>query len=554
ALGSDGAVVQRLDRALEELVDRGALISDLHLCRLAPDAWTALRAMTPSLIEPHQQPWADAIRAVRRHCEGLTRCLVQDDPDGVRAARDAVAVEVAKLGRAVRVDVPPLEEVVRVDVRLGFDVTWDHATQEAVGVAVAHGLAFYGSDGAAEQFRQASLADIAATRGSGTSSASIGALLGAGLAATGRPPAPCALADSVEGAFWAYRSIDGVPTTVARVIEHWHRRLDGSWPAASYRWEDAPAEGPAPRVAAGPAGALLLTLCGPVSFRIEWGRPQPGIFALRQAETLRGSDGETPVVDALRDLFDRWRQRGVTPVEVVGADSPSLNTALGPRLTPMVLDVHGDPGCGELLLDVDAGGRPWLRPARSDDVMVPVYNSASFIGLSDPCSRLLLRLAMGHGWELLSGGFLTLPAERRSSHHLPRIVLPDTTVVAGERWTIASPTLAELRHAGPSQQYLLWRAVADRLRLPDLVWARLEPAPTAPGLLFRTDSPLAVQCLFGRLRPHIERLVLTEPPGDPARWPLKDGEGRTYLAELAVTWYDDRYWDAVLGLGGAEGP
>jgi hypothetical protein len=40
-------------------------------------------------------------------------------------------------------------------------------------------------------------------------------------------------------------------------------------------------------------------------------------------------------------------------------------------------------------------------------------------------------------------------------------------------------------------------------------------------------------------------LVLTELPGDPARWPLKDGEGRTYLAELAVTWYDDHYWDTV---------
>ena len=107
---------------------------------------------------------------------------------------------------------------------------------------------------------------------------------------------------------------------------------------------------------AGPAGALLLTVCGPASFRIEWGRPQPGIFALRQAETLRGTDGQTPIVDALRDLFDRWRQRGVTPVEVVGADSPSPNTALGPRLTPLVLEGL-QPG-GQLTITTDVENYP----------------------------------------------------------------------------------------------------------------------------------------------------------------------------------------------------
>src|SRR5436305_47600 len=76
--------------------------------------------------------------------------------------------------------------------------------------------------------------------------------------------------------------------------------------------------GPPP--VAGPAGALLLTLLGSASFRVDWGRPQPGMFASRHAAVLARDDGEPGLVEALRGLFETWRRRGITPVEIVGPD------------------------------------------------------------------------------------------------------------------------------------------------------------------------------------------------------------------------------------------
>jgi hypothetical protein len=555
ALGDAPRTIERLDGALDELVAAGALLSDLHLPRSAPDPWSALDAVAPGLIDEHRDEWTEATQTLKHHCDRLAHDLEVDDPDGVREALDAVGHELRALAGKLGLDVPPLGATVRVDVRLGFEATWDRATIDAVAAAVGHALEFYSSDGAPERFRQASLADAISTKRTSGTSASIGALLQAGVCATGRCPGPADLADSLEGAFWAYRSAHGVASAVEAAVELWHRRLAQSWQARSWTWAPPPPAGSDDAgVTAGPAGALLLAVCGPDSFRVEWGRPQPGLFAFRLADVLRGEDGCSPITEDLRQLFDGWAAKGVLPVEVLGADSPSPNTALGPRLTPLVLDAHGGDDVAEVVVHLDANGRPWLSRAGGDGRVVPVYNSASFIGLADPCSRLLLRLAMGHGWELVSGGFLTLPEERQRTHHLPRILLPDGTIVAGERWTIADGALAELREADPPQQYLRWRAIADRLGLPELVWARLEPTPNAPRLLLRTDSALAVRCLFGRLAPGVARLVLTELPGDPARWPLKDGEGRTYLAELAVTWYDDHYWDTVRSSAGTCEP
>jgi hypothetical protein len=37
-------------------------------------------------------------------------------------------------------------------------------------------------------------------------------------------------------------------------------------------------------------------------------------------------------------------------------------------------------------------------------------------------------------------------------------------------------------------------------------------------------------------------MIVTELPGQPAAWPVRDAAGQHYLAELAVTWYADDYW------------
>jgi hypothetical protein len=88
------------------------------------------------------------------------------------------------------------------------------------------------------------------------------------------------------------------------------------------------------------------------------------------------------------------------------------------------------------------------------------------------------------------------------------------------------------------------------LGVPALVWvgATAGPDPDADPdmILVRTDSPLAVACLFHKLNPAPHGIVLTALPGDPASWPVHDQAGQHYLAEVALTWYDDGYWDILI--------
>jgi hypothetical protein len=151
-----------------------------------------------------------------------------------------------------------------------------------------------------------------------------------------------------------------------------------------------------------------------------------------------------------------------------------------------------------------------------------------------------MTLAFGHGWEFVSFGFPALPAEIAAWGHLPRLYLPDGTVLSRERWTLDGATVARVAAAGEAERYLAWRAEADRLRLPPLVHVRC--GPDQPELLLRTDSPLAVRCLFDTILADAPWMIVTELPGQPDAWPLRDAEGQHYLAELAVTWYADDYW------------
>jgi hypothetical protein len=64
-------------------------------------------------------------------------------------------------------------------------------------------------------------------------------------------------------------------------------------------------------------------------------------------------------------------------------------------------------------------------------------------------------------------------------------------------------------------------------------------------LPLRTDSPLALRCLFDTVARRAPYLVMTELPGDPVTWPIRDAVGQHYRAELAVTWLDEEYWTAA---------
>ena len=193
--------------------------------------------------------------------------------------------------------------------------------------------------------------------------------------------------------------------------------------------------------------------------------------------------------------------------DVAGSDPADLNTAIRPRISSTRLEPHGrgESSLHGLRLELDAGSlRPWVID-RNGKRMLLTYQSAAAIGATDPCSWLLFRIAMGHGWEFVSFGFPALPAERSTWHHLPRLVLPGGTVLSAERWTIPGETLRAISMCDESGRYLAWRAEAERLGLPPVVRVRWDPHPAASPILLRTDSPLAVSSLFTRLPPDARR-------------------------------------------------
>ena len=62
----------------------------------------------------------------------------------------------------------------------------------------------------------------------------------------------------------------------------------------------------------------------------------------------------------------------------------------------------------------------------------------------------------------------------------------------------------------------------------------------------RTDSPIAVRCLFDTLAVGAPWISLTELAGATNQWPVRDAAGQHYAAELGVTWLDDTHWTATV--------
>jgi hypothetical protein len=276
------------------------------------------------------------------------------------------------------------------------------------------------------------------------------------------------------------------------------------------------------------------------------GRPQPGLFAARYAEVLAdGSGRESPLISELRRRAESAAGAGVSLAEVAGRDASEPNASLRPSLTRTVLDPHGPPedSLRDACLILGPQCRLWLTRQATPGVVAPVYNSAADIGATDGCSRLLMRLAMGHGWDLTTFRFPVIRPESTPERHFPRLLLPNGAVLAPERWMVDEDALRRILALRGAARYLAWRREAERLDLPDLVYARFRWEE--PEILFPADSPLGVQGLFDRIAREPRWLILTEWSRDPARWPLRDSNGDHYLAELAATWYADGYWAAA---------
>ena len=187
--------------------------------------------------------------------------------------------------------------------------------------------------------------------------------------------------------------------------------------------------------------------------------------------------------------------------------------------------------------------RVWLDEPSAEALLAPVYGSGADIGSHDVCSRLLLVAAASHGWEFPSFQMPPLLAERSRWKHLPRLLLSGGQVLRTERWTIDRATIERTNAArGAALPGLAQRNPPDRRARPGPRSLWTVRAGAAAAYRQPAGSALPVRytccpCAVARAR----RL-----PGSPEDWPVRDAQGKHYLAELAVSWIAEEYWQAVV--------
>lgn len=511
-----------VERALETLVDADILRVDLSLPPAAPSAWAALGSAVPSLLVEDRPRWKAEVGKIKDTCRRLGAVLGSAEPAAIAQMRSEIEHQVAAMGRWAGVSGGPAEPVVYVDMRLPLSVHWDANLVEEVERAVRELLAFHWREGGAERARRMSLQRLV---GSLRPPVEINVLSGL---AEGRFGQGGQAPDLEEHSSWESLVREGRDEPVLRFTD---RAVDGD------PW-------------AGPWGSVLIRLGGSSGPWIGAAQPQPGLFAARHGPALRDGEDEAEepaLFGQMRDTLDRV---GVLPVEVVGIDAGAPNAALRPALAEATLDPHDVPGRslhGVSLL-IDGGWRPWLLGPRGSRPLAPVYNSTATVGRRDSCSALLVGLALASGWDLAASRLPALQPERTGWSHVPRLVLPGGAVLSPRRWMLDLEALDRITSRSGANRYLAWRREVVGRGLPELVYVR--QGTLQPEILMRTDSPLAIRCLFDRTG-DAPWLMLTELPGRPETWPLVDEEGRHYVSELAVTWYAEGWGaEATKGLVG----
>jgi hypothetical protein len=519
-----------LGETVTTLFELGVLQTTLRFPAAPTSVMEGLHAVGRQLADQDRERWLRAIEVVAARCDDLGKRFEGLEPRDVAAIVEAIERALCRLladfGLEPRVRGP----VVHVDVRLPLSGTWSGSLVERVRVAVREVLGFHMAEGVAE----------------------------------------CARLDSVERLHAAMGSLGPVPLhhvlrasasspVVAMPALRWTRQLgkrQAFWTASLMDRRSAasielPLTAVDPRPVAGPVGSFLFSLDGTGALRAEWGRPQPGIFVTRLGQLLSGPDNDSGggLLVELAGQLARWSSGGLSPVDIVGADPANPNAAIRPSTAARTLNPHVD---GDLrvcdLAVVSLNDRPWLQMTdRPERLLLPVCTSAALIGTHDPCSRTLFELAMAQGWELTSLERIRLAEEGSAWEHLPRLRLPGGTVLAPERWWLDSATVAAIARERGAAQFLAWRRQIVELQLPaSLVWVGFVANPDEPRLVVRTDSPLAIHCLFLRVRRSPGALVIVAPHGDPTDWPIRDADDRHYVAELAVGWYDDEFGQAVV--------
>ena len=519
---TDPQAVAMAWQALRALRDAGALIPALRIPSGCSPA--VLHQLVGDLPTSARAAWCTALARLEVLCSEMTNTFDTLDGQTLAELSESANAIVAELYRALDAPGAPRYRssglgALRVDRGAPFRASWNERARGSVADALSELLEIWAADGTAEYYRQRHLEFL----GAGgfvdemwrwtTMPAAISAIAPGSdePLATARPTTRGDVFARHFGAFeelgvderWALLRPDGTGRVVARP-----GALVGPWSSVL---------GEQPR-----CGAHLVSFDGE-GLHLEWGRPQPALFA--------GRHHQLPVAAAIVAEFAADVARdGLQLAELLDVDVLDIDAAQRHH--------NGD--------TVDLGDRGCLRRARLERPDEPsllsvvnldgrrVFATSHSAAGSAPASVLgLLRreLVNANGWELLSFGLPLTIAECTATEPLPAVVSESGQVLRRRR-LVADPVWVDRVAAlEPAARYLEWVQLLSRADLGELVEAHVGDAPV---LLVPASSPLAVEALFASLGGPAEVLVVAEPP--PATMVFDDA-GQRYVAELAVSWW-----------------
>jgi hypothetical protein len=552
ASSADAQLREAFRRVIDGLIDQDVLRVNLRLPSEGASVWEVLDAIIPRLLEPDRLRWFSAVCRIRALCDELSHTFETCELTELETLRRAIAKELEGLWRATGLLGRSPGPTIRLDMRLPFEIEWSTGTQEAAQRAIRALLAFHAADGSAELFRRQNICDFARAL-KGRSQAHLLPLL-ANLHVN-PTDSQNPLEENEGGAKASSVACEllfrGLPAGGAEA--HLATKRSVTWHSVSEDVHDRrvytlPLSDSKSSSLTGPWGSILLRFMSDGAVWIGPGRPELRPFLARHVNLLRNTrgDGQPAFLREIDELLAIPGRNGVDLAEVVGWNPSNLNASIHPSLDLHVLDPHGCRGKNlqDLRLCMEPVNlRPWFLRSHSSRPVVPVLTCAADLGARDGVTSALTRLASAHGWEFLGFGFPPPCAELLRRPHLPRLLLNDGIVLSAERWTLDRPTASQLRKHSGSARYLAWRREAERLNLPDVVLTRSNL--DEPELLMFTDSPLAVEYFLDEHASGDSSLSLVELPGDPASWPLRDSQGGHYMAEVAVSWSAEDYWQEL---------
>lgn len=533
----------------------GLLWSSIAFPAHYADPWQGLDAIVASLPPCERPPWESCRASLRRQAEAI-EANVEDWPaERLRACLDAAREAVAALLGRYGLTLPEGRDVLVLDRTAPVRFTVSDALMEAVTERLRACWAFdrYG------------LGEIETQIGIRETFGALARDEPVGLGAVLRFPES---APPAQGpATWEERVLSraaGPETRAARAaFARWEAEIGPRFAARAHRLglrADQPGQEPLP-----PGSALLLVgrgADGP-AFRIGGLTPEPSFFHARFAPLFRRDAGAPDaflswLAAGLRAVEKRWPALGACDLAIRNQRNP--NVTARPRLSDRLLDPLDDGGrfLRDATIARGALGRPILTTAGGGEagLLLPAARCAAALGGLDRCAALLSAVSESLGRPPLLAPMPRLSREVAEWHHLPRLLLGDTTV-GPERWTPPDDLGRSLAEAQGAELFVRWRRFVRRAGLPDFVYTFQGRHRTET--LLATDSVLGVACLALDLKAHGPELRLQEVFPRPEESVVRDAAGRHYLAELAVAWHADaafweRYVAAAPGVAGANEP